>query len=86
MTITLQPLSSAESVELLKGNGIKGSAYDFYKILSVVGGIPWYLDQILPLKLVGGNIFDLCFRPNGLLVDEFNKIFHDLFFITRNRL
>ncbi|MBA3603442.1 MAG: AAA family ATPase [Parachlamydiaceae bacterium] len=78
LTIALQPLSIKESVDLLKSNGVKGSTYDFYKILSITGGIPWYLEQILPTKLVDGNISDLCFNPNGLLVDEFNKIFHDL--------
>lgn len=79
LTINLPPLSIAESVQLLKANGVQGSAYDYYKILSITGGIPWYLEQILPSKLADNNISDLCFRSNGLLVTEFDKIFHDLF-------
>ncbi|MBS0656429.1 MAG: ATPase [Verrucomicrobia bacterium] len=79
LTIHLQPLSTRESVQLLQANGIQGSAYDYYKILSITGGIPWYLEQILPSKLADNNISDLCFARNGLLVTEFDKIFHDLF-------
>lgn len=79
LTIELAPLSLAESTCLLKLRGIKGSEYDFYKLLAVTGGIPWYLEQILPHYSADQNIHKLCFEKDGLLVVEFDRIFHDLF-------
>ena len=45
----------------------------------MTGGIPWYLEQINPKLTALENIRRLCFTPEGLLVDEFKNIFHDLF-------
>ena len=44
-----------------------------------MGGIPWYLEQIRPDLNAIENIRALCFEKDGLLVDEFKYIFHDLF-------
>ncbi len=77
--ITLNPLTLSESNQLLKKLNIKCSSYDTFRILSIVGGIPWYLENIQDNESVDENIKRLCFSPNGLLVDEFNLIFHDLF-------
>lgn len=77
--ITLNPLSLPESHLFLQKLNIKCSPYDTFRILSITGGIPWYLENIQAGKSVDENIKELCFSPNGLLVDEFNLIFHDLF-------
>jgi AAA+ ATPase superfamily predicted ATPase len=79
LEINLLPLTIPECAEFLRQNKIKGSAYDYYKILSVTGGIPWYLEQMTPDKLADKQIMALCFQPNGLLVHEFDRIFNDLF-------
>lgn len=59
--------------------GFKGSGYDIYKILSVTGGIPWYLEQIYAHELADDNIKRLCFTKLGSLTQEFDRIFNDLF-------
>lgn len=79
VVMTLEPLSIPESAKLLKKRGFKGSYYDFFKILSIVGGIPWYLEQINPTLTADENIKQLAFEKNGLLVHEFDRIFNDLF-------
>lgn len=79
LIIELTPLSLADSSRLLRLRGVKGSEYDLYKILAVTGGIPWYLEQILPHYSADQNIHKLCFEKDGLLVHEFDRIFHDLF-------
>lgn len=79
LTLELSPLSIQESGVFLQYIGFKGNAQEVYKILSVLGGIPWYLEQILPHYTADQNIQRLCFEKNGLLVGEFNNIFHDLF-------
>ena len=48
-------------------------------ILSVTGGVPWYLEQIQPTLSATENIKRLCFVKNGILLDEYKHIFHDLF-------
>lgn len=79
LTITLEPLSIADANKLLRISGFQDSDYDTYKLLSVLGGIPWYLEQITPGQTADDLIKQLCFEKDGLLVLEFDRIFHDLF-------
>lgn len=79
LTMNLEPLSIPESAEFLKKIGINFSSYDIYKLLSLVGGIPWYLEQFNPSLTADDNIKQLAFEKNSLLVTEFRRIFHDLF-------
>jgi AAA+ ATPase superfamily predicted ATPase len=55
------------------------SSYDKFKILSVTGGVPRYLEEIDPNRSAEDNILNLAFKKGGLLVEEFNRIFSDLF-------
>lgn len=55
------------------------SSYEIFKVLSVTGGIPKYLEEILPSQSAEENIRRLCFQPEGLLFREFDQIFSDLF-------
>lgn len=79
LSITLGPLSIPESAEFLRKLGIKSSDYDTYKLLSILGGVPWYLEQVNPALSADENIKQLAFEKSGLLVLEFDCIFHDLF-------
>lgn len=77
--LELTELSIPQCKKLLHLQGFKGSELDFFKILSVTGGIPWYLEQIQTHQSADENIKRLCFEKNGLLVHEFDRIFNDLF-------
>lgn len=55
------------------------SAYEIFKVLSVTGGIPKYLEEIDPKKSAEDNIRRLCFTSGGLLVEEFQQIFSNAF-------
>lgn len=55
------------------------TSYEKFKVLSVTGGVPLYLEQIQPHLSAEQNIQELCFSRGGLLVREFNEIFSDLF-------
>jgi AAA+ ATPase superfamily predicted ATPase len=79
LTISLEAFSITESAEFLRALGMQLSHYDMYKLLSVVGGIPWYVEQFNPGTTADSNIKQLAFEKNGLLVTEFDRIFHDLF-------
>lgn len=78
-TINLQPLSIPESVEMLRKRNFQGSPFEFYKILAITGGVPWYLEQINPSQTAQENIENLCFKRTGVLRNEFNIIFNDVF-------
>jgi uncharacterized protein len=79
LTISLEPLSIPDANKLLRASGFQGSDYDTYKLLSILGGIPWYLEQITPGETADTLIKKLCFEKDGLLVLEFSRIFHDIF-------
>ena len=59
--------------------GFKASDYDLYKILSVTGGIPWYLEQIKTSLTADENLKQLAFQKGGLFTLEADLLFHDLF-------
>jgi AAA+ ATPase superfamily predicted ATPase len=60
------------------------SGYEKLKTLSVIGGIPKYLEEIDPTLSSEENIKKLCFTKGGFLVDEFNNVFSDLFSRRKN--
>lgn len=55
------------------------SAFEKFKLLSITGGVPRYLEEITPDLPAEKNIQNLCFTREGLLVREFDQIFSDLF-------
>lgn len=71
------PLSTCH--ELLLSRNFRRSIYEEFEILAVTGGIPWYLEHIQARLNAADNIRDLCFCQDGILFNEFNRIFHDLF-------
>ena len=79
LILNLEPLSILKSTDFLRKIGVQMSSYDMYRILAIVGGIPWYLEQLDPKITACENIKRLAFAKGGLLVTEFDRIFHDLF-------
>lgn len=77
--LKIEELSLPESNQLLNIVGFRGSEYDKFKLLSITGGIPRYLEEVQPHLTVEKNIQKLCFQPEGILFREFNDIFSDLF-------
>lgn len=60
----------------------KNSVLDRYQIIQlymVLGGIPFYWDEIKPGKSASQNIHDICYSENGLLRSEFPNLFRSLF-------
>lgn len=55
------------------------SAYEKLKILSITGGVPRYLEMIDPKLSAEENIKEMCFLPDSFLVNEFERIFSDVF-------
>lgn len=75
-TLTIDELPLSDCVKFWPNNI---SVYEKFKILSVTGGIPKYLEEINPKQSAEENIKRLCFTKGGFLVEEFEKIFSDIF-------
>lgn len=73
----LGPLSIQECNGFFEGRSL--SAYEKFKVLSITGGIPLYIDAFNFKDPFEQNIKRLCFTSGGLLLREFQVIFHDLF-------
>ncbi|MES2204429.1 MAG: ATP-binding protein [Pseudomonadota bacterium] len=75
----LKELSLIECNAFLSTNSYKISAFEKFKLLAIMGGIPSYLEKISPAWSAEENIKQLCFIQDGILVHEFKQIFTDIF-------
>jgi len=75
----LKPLTLPETDKYLQHNGIKFNVRQLFEIYMVMGGIPHYLNQIVPNKSSAQNINNVCFKKDGVLFLEFERIFASLF-------
>lgn len=77
--IILRPFSLKETKSYLEHLGCDLNHNQILEIYMAIGGIPFYLNGIKKNLTANQNINNLCFRQNGLLFDEFNKLFKSLF-------
>ncbi len=82
--IRLLPFNLHETELFLKSKKVNLGRYDYLQIYMAIGGIPHYLDKLIPGDSVATAIDRLCFQPGGLLVDEFNVLFTSLFESSTN--
>ena len=77
--IRLQPFSLHECELFFKS---KQAAFDRYHIIllyMVLGGIPFYLEQVNISASAAQNINRLCFEEDGMLRNEFGNLYRSLF-------
>lgn len=79
LSLTLKELPLKHCNWFLDYNSDHISTFEKFKILSVTGGIPKYLEEIHPTIPAEKNIKNLCFEASGLLFNEFKYIFNDIF-------
>lgn len=79
LVITLEELNLPECNQFWGKQAKNISSYEKFKLLSVTGGVPRYLENIVPSINAEEMIRQLCFTPEGLLFREFDQIFHELF-------
>jgi len=79
INMTLEELPLYDAAKFWGAEEKKVSAYEKLKLLAVTGGIPRYLEHIDPKSSAEYNIQNLCFSSSGILFEEFEKIFSDLF-------
>lgn len=77
LTLTLNELPLIDCNQFWNKSFV--SDYEKLKILAVTGGIPRYLEEINYSLPAEQNITNLCFKSSGVLFNEFDQIFSDLF-------
>lgn len=77
--MSLEELKLDECNQFWKEAKERISPYEKFKVLSIIGGIPRYLELMNPRLSAEENIHKLCFSKHGLLVDEYDHIFADIF-------
>lgn len=77
--IKLEPFTLAESSRFLNSRGIKLTKYDQLMLAMVMGGVPHYLKEIQSGQSAVQAIDATCFGKQGLLRDEFDRLYSSLF-------
>lgn len=75
----LQPFTLSECEALLKSHKVVLDRYQIIQLYMVMGGVPYYWDAIEPGCSAMQSIDNICFKEDGLLVDEFQNLFASLF-------
>ncbi len=84
--INLKPFNLHETKQFLLAKKIRLSDKNILDIYMVMGGIPYYLEQLQSGKSVAQNINQLCFNADGLLFTEFPRLFRSLFTLAETHL
>lgn len=77
--IYLKPFDLAETERFFKAKNLNFDRYQILHLYMAMGGVPHYLDEIETGKSAAQNIDAICFSENGLLWDEFPKLYASLF-------
>ena len=77
--IYLKPFTLSETEQFLKTAHITLNRYQIIQLYMITGGIPHYLKEIKKGKSVAQQIDKMCFSANGLLKDEFDKLYASLY-------
>jgi len=77
--ISLDPFTLSETKEFLRKKGIAITDMDIIQLYMMVGGIPYYLDQMDKGESVTQFIDRTCFRKNAILRTEYDELLASLF-------
>lgn len=78
-TLLLKPFDLRETKAYFMSSGIKLTQDQLLQITMYCGGVPYYLSYIKKRYSVAKMIDEMCFDDQGVLYDEFDKLFASLF-------
>jgi len=84
--INLKPFNLRETKQFLQAKKMRVNDKHILDLYMIMGGIPYYLEQLKPNKSVAENINELCFSQDGLLRTEFPRLFHSLFSLSETNM
>ncbi|MEZ4986750.1 MAG: ATP-binding protein [Saprospiraceae bacterium] len=77
--IELKPFNLGETAAYCEAKRLKLSHFQLVRLYMVMGGIPFYLNELTEGKSVDQQIDAICFSSTGLLFSEFEQVYHSLF-------
>ena len=77
--LRLEPFTLAETQSFLKSQNVSLTRYDLLTLTMAFGGVPFYLREAKPGRSAAQIIDQACFFPNGLLREEFLRLYASLF-------
>jgi len=77
--ISLKPFTLKETEAFLNAKNVVLERYQILQIYAVMGGIPYYLNEIETGQSTAQAIDNVCFSENGLLREEYHQLYHSLF-------
>jgi hypothetical protein len=77
--IALEPFTLTETEQFLKSKKIKLSRLQIAECYMIMGGIPYYLEQLEKPLSLSQNINNLFFVKNAPLREEYSKLYSSLF-------
>jgi len=77
--IQLQPFNLFETELFCKSKNLKLSRYQIIQLYMVMGGIPFYLNELSRGKSAVQLIDEICFSPTGMLSGEYDNLYYSLF-------
>lgn len=78
-TIRLLPFTLGETEAYLKHLNAVLDHYQILQLYMAMGGIPYYLQHVVPGESAAQTIDRLCFTKDGLLQKEFHNLYESLF-------
>lgn len=84
--IKLMPFNLYETELFCKSRMLKFTRYQIIQLYMVMGGIPYYLNELSPGKSAEQLIDDICFSPMGLLAGEYKQLYYSLFKNAENHV
>jgi AAA+ ATPase superfamily predicted ATPase len=78
-SIRLLPFNLAETEAYLKSRTINLERYQILQIYMAMGGVPFYLKNVHKGESAAQTIDRTCFTKDGILRDEFDKLYSSLF-------
>lgn len=84
--IRLLPFTLQETEAYLATKNVLLDRYQIIQLYMVMGGIPFYLNEIMPGKSAFQEIDRICFTDGGLLVNEYNNLYRSLFSNAENHM
>ena len=77
--ICLNPFTLHETEEFLQNKNIVLDRYQIAECYMIMGGIPYYLEQLQKKESIYQNVDNLFFKSSGILKNEFGKLYASLF-------
>lgn len=75
----LRPFTLSQTKKYIDTKNLNKNTKQILDLYMVLGGVPLYLQQIKRHLSAPQNIENICFNENGILYDEFEKLYRSLF-------